>query len=164
LKQVLTPNQADIPTEVNHNYRKILGAAGLLLLVLLAGWLVWTQGPGLLARSRPGMSAEAFAEATGIQIKLIGVTGGGGFVDFRYKVLDADKAANLLQDPANAPVLLVEDGRGAVLRTDPAAFKIDFADDTSYFVFYVNSQNAIKHGTQVTAVIGDYRLKHLTAQ
>jgi len=135
-----------------------------LLLLAAAGWLVATQGPGLLERSRPGLSPEAFTAATGLEIKLVGVTGGGGMVDFRYKVVDAAKAASLLHDPANAPILLVEDGRGAVLRSDPAAFNIEFDPDATYYVFFVNSQSVVRRGAQVTAVVGDYRLKHLPVQ
>ena len=164
MKQALTTTPADIQPAAARTWRVAGWAAVLVLLAGLAGWLILTQGPGMLARSRPGLSPEAFAEATGIQIHLIGVSGGGGIVDFRYKVVDAAKAADLLHDPANAPVLLIEDGRGTTLRADPAAFNVTFEDGSTYFVFYVNSQSVVKRGTQVTAVIGDYRLKHLTAQ
>lgn len=161
---MVTTTPAETQTAVGRYRRYIVWLIAILLLAAGSVWFVRTQGPGIVARSQPGLSAEAFAAATGIQIKLIGVSGGGGIVDFRYKVVDAEKATGLLHDPANAPVLLVEDGRGTTLRSDPAAYNIEFVDGSSYFVFYANSQSVIKPGTQVTAVIGDYRLKHITAQ
>lgn len=62
-----------------------------------------------VAKPRQQLAPPSATESRyGIQITQIGLTAAGGLVDFRFKVLDAAKARQLLGDPANAPVLIAE--------------------------------------------------------
>ena len=93
---------------------------------------------------------------------LIAVTAAGGYVDFRFRVVDADKAAQLLQ-AENQPVLVAEDS-GLTLKLSALPDQETLVLDRVYFFLYPNAQNAIESGSLVTVVMGDLRLEHQVAQ
>jgi len=135
----------------------------LLLLLSLASWFIISRNFSGLDLP-PEMSHEAFEAQTGIRITLIAVTGGGGFVDFRMKVLDVDKATALFANPENVPVLIADDGKTTLSPADEVAFDADWQTDIAYYMFYANANGVIKRGSPVTVVMGDYRLEPINAQ
>jgi hypothetical protein len=62
-------------------------------------------------------SAAAVEERSGTRVTLLGVTDDDGLIDFRFQVLDADKAATMLE-PGNLPVLIAEES-GIALKLSP---------------------------------------------
>ncbi len=112
----------------------------------------------------PVLTQAEFEEATGIRVTLIAVTGGGGFVDFRMKVLDVEKATALFANPENVPVLIAEDGKTKLSPPEEVLFDGDWETDLGYYTLYPNANGAIKRGSPVTVVIGDYRLEPINAQ
>lgn len=154
-----------------------LGLQALILLPVIAGLLVYRAwnvqpetpsavAPQAVAAAPTTISAQALAERFGIQIKLIGVTAAGGMVDFRYKVLDKDKAAFLFGGGSDT-VKLVADDNGTTL-TMPKGHGMNrhtpMKNGTVNFHFFANSGGAVKVGRPVTVLIGSLRLDPIMAQ
>lgn len=110
------------------------------------------------------LSAAEIEAQYGIRVTLIGVTAGGGLIDFRYKVLDVDKAAALMADHETMPLLVAEDSEIVLTAPEHMRHDTNYKQDRVYFMLYTNRQNALKPGTPVSLVVGDARLEHLTAQ
>jgi hypothetical protein len=89
---------------------------------------------------------------------------GGTMLDFRYKVVDADKARPLfdrkikpyLFDPASGEALgMPEDGKLGALRASPRNPPVN---GKHYYVLFTNGYGTVKRGNKVTIVIGDCRI------
>ena len=140
-----------------------LGATLALLVALGA----WRFSPVQLSGQEPENAATLqaeFEEATGVQLVRIAVTGGGGMLDLRYRVLDPDKAI-VVHDKQKPPTIVDEtSGQSASRPWMPhhGGSKLDFA--RTYYELIVNPGGIIKRGDRVTLVVGDMRLAHVVVQ
>ena len=111
----------------------------VILIVLLAGYIgfrAWS--PQLPAQ--PEVKTEIISPVTlearyGMRINLIAVTGGGGLIDFRFKVLDQEKAKQLLASPADMPILMAEE-KGVILEppaVEPEEIELETTASISSF-------------------------------
>ncbi|WP_323095585.1 hypothetical protein [Intrasporangium sp. YIM S08009] len=111
------------------------------------------------------VSAQDFAAATGVNLSLLGVTAQGGMIEFRYQVVDPDKASLLLHQDDRRPILVAEDtGATLVMLSRPHNHKADLKLGGTYFFMMANTQNAVRDGTKVTVIVGDVRLEHVVAR
>ena len=104
-------------------------------------------------------------------IKLIGVqlSAAGYMLDFRYQVIDPNKAKYLTEQRQQA--YLIDQATGAKFIV-PSPPKIgSLRQRTSepkakqiYFMLFANPSRFIKSGNQVTIVIGDFQAKNLTVK
>jgi hypothetical protein len=110
-------------------------------------------------------STTDVGEQWGIEITRLHLTANGYMVDFRYRVLDSEKARELfvrknkpyLIDQKSGKVLAVPNiGKVGPLRTSnmPKEGKI-------YWMFFENISGLIQSGSKVTVVIGDFRAENL---
>jgi hypothetical protein len=122
------------------------------------------------AGSIPGQkSAEQdLKEKWGIEITNLRMTAAGHMVDFRYRVLDADKAETLFIR-ANKPYLI--DQKTEKVLTVPVTAKIGPLrnsdkpkQDRIYWMFFGNNNGLVHAGSKVTVVIGDFRAENLVVQ
>jgi hypothetical protein len=138
-----------------------------ILLLALAGGYAFGRG-WFMARPAPRSTAmpinPAIEDKWGVRVTQIGVTADGGLVDFRYLVLDPDKALAMLQDVNNLPVLVAEDGGQLVNSAAMMAQKHNLNPGSTYFLLYRNTQGAIKPGGAVTVKFGDLQLEHVVAK
>jgi hypothetical protein len=125
--------------------------------------------PGLASDSplAPVLAASdsALEELYGIQVTLVGITAAGGIIDFRYRVVDPDKAMQWLKDPKLMPKIVVED-KGVIL-THPKDAMNDMRDPKAgevRYMLYPNSGNVVKPGARVSIAIGDAQFGPYTAQ
>lgn len=146
-----------------NNRLKWLLLIGAGVLIVAASWLAIAHFQEGSRFNKQTLSPEQFAEQTGLQVTLIAVTSGGGMVDLRLKVVDADKAAQLFADPEVKPILIAEDGT-ELLPPAEMEFNVNLEADKAYFTLYGNPNNAIKRGSPVTVTIGGYRLEPIIAQ
>jgi hypothetical protein len=102
----------------------------------------------------------AIEERWGIRVKQIGVSADGGLVDFRFVVVDPDKALTMMTDEKNLPVLVTEDNGKLVNSAALMPSKHALTPGQTYFLLYRNAQGAIKHDSSVTVVFGDLKLEH----
>ena len=108
------------------------------------------------------ISAAELAEKYGLRVTLVGVTAGGGMVDFRFKVLDAEKADHLLGHHENMPQLIPV---GSKIRLGiPGAHSPNYVDGKVYYMLYGNAGGIVKTGTPVQVAFGDTILEAVVAQ
>lgn len=109
------------------------------------------------------------AAALGIEIVGLHLSSGGYMLDFRYKVLDAARAAPMI-DHALIPYLVHEES-GAKFAV-PAPAKVgpmrqmprQLEAGRQYFIFFANPGRFVKAGDFVTIVHGSYRFEHLRVE
>jgi hypothetical protein len=104
-------------------------------------------------------------------VEVLGVwTGARGFmIDFRFRVLDVDKALPLF-DPKIQPYL-IRDGSTIKLPV-PVGEKVGSFRTTNrgknvqaqrdYHIMFGNPDSYVKPGQNVSVVVGDFRVDHLT--
>ena len=100
----------------------------------------------------------------GIRVTQVALSADNGIIDFRYQVLDPDKAGQIMEIPDKYPALIPE-GSNTTIKYSlymPHHEKI-VAGHTYYLLFY-NSSGAVKQGGYVTVVLGDLRLEHVPVQ
>lgn len=158
MKQILT---MQLTEQRPINWLKWLLFVGVIALGVTAVWMTAAYYQGTLGQR--ALSPEQFEEQTGVRVTLIAVTGGGGMVDFRIKVVDAAKATALFADPENKPVLIAED-KTELFPPDEMAFDVGLEPNKGYFTLYANANKVITRGSPVTVLIGDYRLEPINAQ
>jgi hypothetical protein len=145
--------------------------AWILAGLILAGAAVWLAVsfiPGARDRSSdPGPSEaarQAFEIQTGVRIVLVGITAGGGMIDLRYQVIDADKAL-AVHDNANPPKI-IDEASGRVLQTRWMNHNSDhnFRTGQTYYELILNQDGAIQPGSRVTVTFGDYMIEGIVVQ
>jgi hypothetical protein len=151
--------QAERPRRV----RYLIPAALLLVLVIVfIAYQAWLTS-GTLPGSQQ-LSQAAFEEQYGLQVRLIGVTGGGGLVDFRLKMIDAEKARQFLQNPDNQPVSLITAVGTEMLAADSMEDDITWEDGGILFILLPNSVGEIQPSSLITIKFGDLQLEPIPAQ
>jgi hypothetical protein len=111
-------------------------------------------------------------EATfGIKIEGLRLTAAGSMLDFRYRVLDAQKAAPLLNGKIQ-PYLL-DEARSARLGVPdtPVLGRIRQTSrngvihtDRTYFVMFGNPGKAVQSGDKVSLLLGTVKITDVTVQ
>jgi hypothetical protein len=104
----------------------------------------------------------------GVKVSSIRITGADHFVDFRYRVMDPEKASAIMG--RNQKVVLVDQVTGTELPVSvnklgpmkSTAVKPEVNRD--YVVLFANSNKVLKPGSRVTVVMGDARLENLTVE
>ena len=142
-------------------------AVVVIVLLVLAGLglKVATAHPDDVRDNTQLVDVQGMADRAGVRITLLGLVAQGGMIQFRYQVVDPDKASSLLDDPKLRPILVVEDtGETIVLSSRPHKHGSDVNLGGTYFFMLANAHNAVHEGTKLTVVIGDARIEHLVAQ
>lgn len=143
------------------------------LMVLLVSAPVLAQGCSL--KARPG-SAEVheksvIEEKWGIRVEGLRLTAEGHMCDFRFRVIDAAKAASLINRKNSASLLNETTGMMTYVPAPPKAVLLrqtvkpgSPAEGKTYFIFFANPGKLIKTGTRATVSIGDFVLPGLVVQ
>jgi hypothetical protein len=139
-----------------------LPATLAIVIVGLVGWRAWEVYRPIQLPGAPA-SADAVEARWGIRISHIAVIAGGGLIDFRFQVIDPDKAAALFSLDTR-PILYAEETGKMVdsLYHPPHSHNI-VAGQSQYFL-YNDRGGAIQRGTLVSIVLGDLRLEHIVAK
>jgi len=114
-------------------------------------------------------AGQASAEQKwGIRPLGIHLTANNYMLDFRYRVLDADKAAPLI-NPQVKPYL-IDQSTGAKFFV-PESQKVGAlrqtrkpASNRNYFIIFGNPGKFIKRGSRITVVIGDFKAEDLVVE
>lgn len=108
------------------------------------------------------ITAAELEQNYGLRVTLIGVTAGGGMVDFRFKVLDAVKAKALLDHHDNMPQLIPA---GSWTRLGiPSAHSPNYISGKVYYMLYGNAGGVVQPGKPVEVAFGNIILDAITAQ
>jgi hypothetical protein len=112
--------------------------------------------------------AAALERRWGIHIESLRLTAAGYMLDFRYRVVDAAKAAPLF-DRRTKP-LLRDEASGAVVAvpTPPKTGALRSSNDPkegrTYFMFFANPGRFIKKHRDVTVTIGEFSVSGLVVR
>jgi len=137
--------------------------------LVLGSWSVSSGNEG----SSPAVTPEhaGLEEKWGIRVEGIRLSAAGNIMDFRYRIVDADKALALV-DRRLTPYV-VDKTSGAKF-TVPSSAKVGPMRQTTkygkpkqgrtYFVLFSNPGKFVKRGSQVSVVIGDFEADGLVVQ
>jgi hypothetical protein len=113
--------------------------------------------------------AKKLAEQWGVKLISLHLTSAGFMMDFRFRVLDADKALDLF-DHRIKPYVVAE--RSNIKLPVPMAAKVgamrptnrgkNIKADKNYYMIFANPDRHVKRGEKVTVIIGDFKVEHLT--
>jgi len=113
--------------------------------------------------------AKKLAEQWGVKLISLNLTAADMMMDFRFRVLDADKALPLF-DHRIKPYVVAE--RSSIKLPVPMAAKVGAMRPTNrgknikanknYYMIFANPDRHVKSGEKVTVIIGDFRVEHLT--
>ena len=137
-----------------------------LLIALVAGgtFLLWRRNPSAIYPAGQMPRNETLEQRWGIRVTQIGVTADNGLIDFRYLVLDPDKALSMFDDEKTEPQLIAESSGDAITAKVPMVHKHDLRTGEVYFVLFYNPQGLVKPGTALAVKIGDLQLDHVVAR
>lgn len=110
---------------------------------------------------RAPVSADGLVDRLGVRVVQVALTGGGGLLDLRYQVIDADKAAGL-HDPATPPAL-VDEGTGLVANDllMGHAHTEGFKPGVTYYFVFENPGNLVQSGARVSVLLGGIQVEHI---
>jgi hypothetical protein len=117
-----------------------------------------------VAWGRPVVNASGLVDRSGVKITQVAVTGGGGLVDLRYRVVDPERA-NALHDPSTPPAV-VDERSGLVVHellmshshTGP------FKAGVTYYLVFNNPGNWVRHGSKVAVLLGNAQVEHVVVR
>ena len=140
-----------------------------LLGVILVSWLAyqWSERPGTVAMMDTELISQQELQAKyGLNVNLVGITALGSIIDLRFSILDADKAASLLDDPERMPALLIEDGdqNMMIMPARMSRHSEHLKTGGLYIMFFPNKQSVVHSGSQVSLVFGDIQLEPVITQ
>ena len=107
----------------------------------------------------------------GIKVEGLRLSAAGSMLDFRYRVLDAQKAAPIL-DGKTQPYLL-DEAHGAKLgvpdtpvlgRMRQTSRNNNIKTDRTYFIMFGNPGKALQSGDKVTLLLGTVKMTDLLVQ
>jgi len=127
-----------------------------------------TVSEGQVAESAAAAEPPGIEEQWGIEITSLRLTANGHMLDYRYRVLDAEKATDLFKrqikpyliHQASEKVMAVpETAKLGPLRNSniPQEGKI-------YWMFFGNAGKIVQPGDKVTVVIGEFRVEDIVVE
>jgi hypothetical protein len=139
----------------------LIGSLALLAVLIAAGLAVRgtpfrTGGPVPL---NPAIEAK-----WGIRVSQVAVTADGGLVDFRFIVLDPDKASEMMSNVDNLPVLRPDGATGIINSAAQMGGHPSLRPGQTYFLLYRNAAGAIRPGTSLSVLFGDLTIDNVIAR
>jgi len=111
---------------------------------------------------------QELSEKWGIELIAMRSTAAGHMIDFRYRVLDAEKAAPLFVRKTKPYLIHQESGKALAV---PNTAKLGSLRNSNipqqgrtYWMFFGNSHGLIQKGDKVTVAIGDFRATDLEVE
>ena len=130
------------------------------------------SAPDAVAPIQASAPQSSSVEATyGIRVAGLHLSAAGSMLDFRYRVIDAQKAAPILDGKFKA--YLLDEARGAKLgvpdtpvlgRIRQTSRNNKILTDHTYFIMFGNPGKAVQGGDKVTLLLGETRITDLTVQ
>jgi len=136
----------------------------LLACLLLSSCVAGNQST--VSESATSTGVQVAEDQLGIRVESLRWTADGYMLDFRYRVIDPEKA-RMVTDRAIKPHI-IDEASGAKFLI-PSSSKVGAMRQTTrqpeaqrvYWLLFANPAKYIKQGNLVTVVVGNYRLEHL---
>lgn len=145
-------------------------AAALVLMLSLSGCAEMPIRPDPATVTAAALPEPALS-SYGIQVEGLHLSAAGSMLDFRYRVVDPQKAAPIL-DGKLKPYLL-DEARGARLgvpdtpvlgRIRQTSRNHKIVTDRTYFIMFGNPGKALQSGDKVTLLLGQLKITELVVQ
>ncbi|MEJ2618970.1 MAG: hypothetical protein P8163_01650 [Candidatus Thiodiazotropha sp.] len=115
------------------------------------------------------VTVKKIADKWGIELLSLHLTAAGYMIDFRFKVLDLEKA-KIFFDQRIKPYLKVEKSNAKLpipMAANVGAFRAtnrgkNIKPNKTYYMVFGNPDAHVKSGEKVTMVIGDFKAENLT--
>jgi hypothetical protein len=111
------------------------------------------------------LMAKNIEEQWGIRILGIRRSAANYMLDFRYRVLDAEKAKPIFHRKTRPYLIDQASGTKLIVFSSPKTGPMRSTDtpkvDRNYFTFFANPGRFIQAGNKVTVVIGDFKVENL---
>jgi hypothetical protein len=150
--------------------RAVLGLGALILTVQLAGC---ASTSAKLVATEPDQppAVETLEAQWGIRVEGLRLSAAGSMLDFRYRVLDAKKAAPLLDGKSQPTLLDAAHGARLGVPESPVLGRIrqtarnnNILLDRNYFIMFGNPGKVLQSGDKVTLLLGQVKITDLTVQ
>jgi hypothetical protein len=148
------------------NSRRLTSISIILALVVVS--LLGCATTGQRSGADVAPDNASIEEKWGVKVLGISLTADGYMLDFRYRVLDPEKAKPLfdrqskpyLIDEATGAMFVVPEPPkvGALRTTRPPKA------DRNYFIIFANPGRYLKKGHKVSVVNGDFKAEHLVVE
>jgi hypothetical protein len=125
--------------------------------------------PNATRPDEAGATASSLEDEWGVEVLGIRRTAVGYMLDFRYRVLDAEKAAPILDRRITPYVKVAKTGARLLVPQAPklgAMRQTSFAvkTDRNYFIVFANPSQTVAVGDEVSVVVGAFETGSLTVQ
>ncbi|MFZ2540677.1 MAG: hypothetical protein WAW75_02760 [Gallionella sp.] len=144
--------------------QRVLSVLPLLLTVVLTTACSSSNKAGFT----PSVGGGRMVDSLGINIRGLVLSSAGYMLDFRYRVVEPDKATPLM-DKKIKPYLVVEKTGNrldipntpklGLLRQTPRSSSV--AKERDYFIMFANPGRRLKSGDKVSLVVGDTKIENL---
>jgi hypothetical protein len=157
--------QEPLPPLTKSTDRQPVLVTSMMLVVVLVSFVSYQLGARNNAHvehpiPETVISNDMLEQQYGIRVTLVAVTAAGGLVDVRYRIIDPEKAAKLVDKESGGLMPMVYVGNGEImLMPDHHMRDQKLIADRMYFTLIPNTQNAVQRGTVVTIVFGDVALE-----
>jgi hypothetical protein len=150
---------------------------------VFSGWRIWpltmllAGGALLFVLSAPVVADEGASHPRkntfmkrewGIEIMFVRQTAAGYMLEFRYKVVDAEKAKALFERQIKPMLTHTESGAKLIVPTPAKTGALRNSnppkDGNTYWMFFANPGQLVKPGQHVSIEIGDFLAKNLVVQ
>jgi hypothetical protein len=130
-----------------------------------------TPSKGTILQAARETEQKSLEEKWGVRIESLRLSAAGNLLDFRYRIIDADKALPLV-DRRNKPYL-IDEASGASLavpntaKVGPLRQTVKYGkpkEDRIYCIMFGNPGKFVKQGNKVAVVIGDFRVENLVVE
>jgi hypothetical protein len=153
-------------TLVTHWSTVIRRQAGRIMIVLLALGLIaavgWRFAGNADAKSGYAVPQDGKMESQlGVRITQASLVGDGGLVEIRYTVLDNQRASAFQNDVKHPPLLKNEKNGKTAWRAALMKQGHELRPGQTYYILYLNNQNAIKRGDKIEISTGPGKLAHV---
>jgi hypothetical protein len=112
------------------------------------------------------LQKQQLADQWGIEILSMRLTAGSYMLDFRYKVVDTEKARPIFKRKVKAVLVDQESGARFMVPNTPKVGPLRSSNmpkvGKNYFMLFANPGQYIKSGSMVTVEVGDFVVQNLT--
>ena len=160
--------KVDRPAAPTNSTNRLPLVVIILILLLVVGIYVNNAYTASQASALPKdmvtISQSTLEEKYGLHVNLVAVTGAGGFVDLRLKMVDAEKAKLLLADRKAFPALFTAHGTTLNAPEETKSQNLEFVSGRNLFIMYPNSSNAVRRGETIRLLFGDIALEAINVK
>jgi hypothetical protein len=137
----------------------------MIAVVLFAGCATAQRSPSAAAKDAPPLHGEG---QLGVEVVSLRRTVAGRMLDFRFRVIDPEKASVVLD--RGTPAYLVHQTTGAKLEISETKMgrmrqnTMKPEKGRTYFMLFNAAGRGVSPGDKVTVVVGEHRFENLTVQ